>query len=67
VGPVSAALAAFADLARTAHRVEAAPIHDVDIGFGARLSLSGVPGLLRVDVATGLRDGRTAVSFIYDP
>jgi hypothetical protein len=67
VGPVSAAFAAFVDLARTDHRLDAAPIHDADIGFGARLSLSGVPGLLRVDVATGLRDGRKAVSFAYDP
>jgi hypothetical protein len=47
--------------------VDGAPVHDVDVGVGARLSVTGVPGLLRVDVATGLRDGRKAVSFIYEP
>jgi hypothetical protein len=67
VGPVSAAFASFVDLARTAQRVDGAPVHDVDVGVGARLSVTGVPGLLRVDVATGLRDGRKAVSFIYEP
>ena len=64
---VGAAFASFVDMARTAQRVDGAPIHDVDVGVGTRLSVTGVPGVLRVDVATGLRDGRKAVSFIYEP
>ena len=67
VGPVSAAVASFVDLARTAQRIDGTPVHDADVGVGIRLSLAGVPGLLRVDVATGLRDGRSAISFIYEP
>ncbi|NOT25270.1 MAG: hypothetical protein HOP16_04120 [Acidobacteria bacterium] len=67
VGPVSTAFASFVDLARTAQRVDGVAVHDVDVGVGARLSVTGVPGLLRVDVAAGLRDGRKAVSFVYEP
>jgi len=26
-----------------------------------------MPGVLRVDLGKGLRDGRTAVSFVYEP
>ena len=27
----------------------------------------GVSGVVRIDVAKGLRDGSTALSFVYDP
>jgi hypothetical protein len=66
-GPVSAAAASFVDMARTALRFEGRPRHDVDLGLGARLSVTGMPGMLRVDIGKGLRDGRTAVSFVYEP
>jgi hypothetical protein len=66
-GPVNAAAASFVDVGRTALRLEGSPRHDVDIGLGARFAVTGVPGVLRVDLGKGLRDGRTAVSFVYEP
>jgi hypothetical protein len=39
----------------------------VDLGIGVRLAMPGVSGTIRIDVAKGLRDGATAVSFVYDP
>jgi hypothetical protein len=66
-GPVSAAAASFVDAARTALRVAQDARHDVDLGVGARFSVAGVPGVLRIDLGKGLRDGRTAVSFVYEP
>ena len=47
----------------------AAPVArtDVDLGVGARLAVPGVSGVVRIDVAKGLRDGSTALSFVYDP
>jgi len=66
-GPVRAAAASFVDMARTGRRVEGRPLHDVDLGLGARVAVIGVPGVLRVDLGKGLRDGRTAVSFVYEP
>ena len=59
--------AAFSDIARTAQRIEAHAQTDVDLGIGARLSIPGVSGAFRIDVAKGLRDGATALSFVYDP
>ena len=67
VGPVSAAAAAFVDVGRTGLRVDQSARHDVDLGIGARVSVPGMPGVLRVDLGKGLRDGRTAVSFVYEP
>jgi hypothetical protein len=66
-GPVNAAAASFVDMARTALRLEGPPRRDVDLGLGVRFSVTGVPGVLRVDLGKGLRDGRTAVSFVYEP
>jgi hypothetical protein len=31
------------------------------------VAIPGLSGVLRVDVAKGLRDGATALSFVYDP
>jgi hypothetical protein len=59
--------AAFADVARIDRRVEPRAQTDVDLGIGARVAVPGVTGVLRIDVAKGLRDGATALSFVYDP
>jgi len=60
--PVRIAPAAFLDIAR-ASRGLASSIDrtQIDAGIGLRLSLLGM-GVLRVDLARGLRDGRTALS-----
>jgi hypothetical protein len=55
--------AAFVDLARAyAAPAFADPRAHVDIGAGLRIALPGA-GVLRADVARGLRDGEMAVSF----
>jgi predicted double-glycine peptidase len=59
--------AAFVDVARIDRRTGMSARTDVDLGIGARLAVPGVSGQLRVDVAKGLRDGATALSFVYDP
>lgn len=66
-GPVRAAAAAFGDTGLTSHRFEGRAQGDVDVGFGVRLAVTGMPGIFRMDVARGLRDGATAVSVIYEP
>jgi hypothetical protein len=66
-GPVRAAAAAFGDAGRTARMRAGAAQNDVDLGLGARLALAGMSGIFRIDVARGLRDGATAVSFVYEP
>jgi predicted double-glycine peptidase len=59
--------AAFVDAAHTDRRAVDRARTDVDLGIGARLAVPGVSGTIRIDVAKGLRDGATAVSFVYDP
>jgi hypothetical protein len=59
--------AAFVDAARVDRQAVARARTDVDVGVGARLAVPGVSGVVRIDVAKGLRDGGTAVSFVYDP
>jgi hypothetical protein len=59
--------AAFVDVAHTDRRAVARARNDVDVGLGARLAVPGVNGTIRIDVAKGLRDGATALSFVYDP
>ena len=59
--------AAFVDVAQVDRRVAPDARTDVDVGIGARIALPGLSGMLRVDVAKGLRDGSTALSFVYDP
>jgi hypothetical protein len=57
--------AAFVDTARTQHRLDGSTRGDVDVGGGARFTAAGLPGILRVDLAHGLRDGRNALSIVY--
>jgi hypothetical protein len=64
---IGAAAAVFADAADVARRLQPGARGDVDVGVGARLTVPGLAGVFRIDVARGLRDGATAVSFAYDP
>jgi hypothetical protein len=64
---VRAGGAAFMDVARAAGRVVPGSRGDVDAGMGVRLSLPGVAGVVRADVATGLRHGGTRWSVVYEP
>ena len=64
-GPIRAAAAAFVDAARISHRRPGDRRGDVDAGVGVRFLGAGVPGILRIDAATGLHDGAKALSFIY--
>jgi hypothetical protein len=66
VGPLSVAAALFADTVHTAARFSGEPATDVDAGAGVRLTLPGMPGVLRADLAKGLRDGSTAFSLVYE-
>ena len=60
-GIVRLAPAAFIDAARAAERMEAGDAWHADAGVGLRLALPGA-GMLRIDVARGLRDGATRLS-----
>jgi hypothetical protein len=60
------AAAAFADSAGVVDRLQSGARADVDAGLGLRAALPGLPGVFRLDVGKGLRDGATAVSFVYD-
>ena len=66
-GLLRAGGAAFIDVARTSGRIEPGSRGDVDAGVGFRLALPGVAGVVRADVATGLRHGGTRWSFVYEP
>lgn len=61
---VRLALAGFADVARASRQATSgrAPVH-VDLGAGLRVRIPGSPGVLRIDVAHGLRDGANALTF----
>jgi hypothetical protein len=61
----SLGVAAFVDAARTMHRLDLPARDDADVGAGVRLSVLSVPGVVRIDIAHGLRDGDDAISFIY--
>jgi hypothetical protein len=66
VGPVRVATAAFTDVLRTAQRLKGGSLTDADVGMGLRISLPSGAGLLRADVAHGLRDGANAVSLAWN-
>ena len=60
--PVRVGPAAFLDIARASRGLASSTDRaQVDAGVGVRFSLPGM-GVLRVDLAHGLRDGRTGVS-----
>jgi outer membrane translocation and assembly module TamA len=59
--------ALFVDVGRTARRIEGVALRDADVGVGLRARFPGMPGAVRIDVATGLRDGHKALSFVYEP
>jgi hypothetical protein len=59
--------ALFLDAANVSGRLDPGVRRDVDAGVGARLAIPGVRGIFRADVARGLRDGATALSFVYEP
>ena len=63
---IRVAVAAFADSARVVDRLQSGARADLDAGLGVRAALPGLPGAFRLDVGKGLRDGATAVSFVYD-
>ena len=66
-GPLAVALAGFLDTARTSRRLEPGSRNDADVGLGLRVAVPGQRGLFRADIAHGLRDGRNAVSFAWEP
>jgi predicted double-glycine peptidase len=60
--PIRVAPAVFLDAARSSHRLEpATQPWQFDAGAGIRLAVPG-SGVLRIDIAHGLRDGRNALS-----
>jgi len=57
-------LAAFTDIARASRQfVDRATPVQVDVGLGLRIKIPGTPGVLRADVAHGVRDGANALTF----
>jgi hypothetical protein len=56
-------IAGFADLACASRQADfgRTPIH-ADVGAGLRIRIPGTPGVLRADVAHGLRDGANALT-----
>lgn len=66
-GRVRAAGAVFVDTGTTRTRLTGGPLTDVDLGVGVRFAVTGISGVFRADVAKGLRDGSTFVSFAYIP
>jgi hypothetical protein len=59
--------AVFVDGTQVRERLASGSRADVDAGIGGRLSLPGLSGTFRLDVARGLRDGMTTLSFVYEP
>lgn len=59
--------ALFADAAHVAQRAGNDSRGDVDLGGGLRLGFPGLDGVFRIDLGKGVRDGATAVSFVYEP
>ena len=56
------AAAGFVDVARASRQAGAATPGQVDLGLGMRVRMPGSAGLLRIDVARGMRDGARALT-----
>jgi hypothetical protein len=65
--PVRVGGAVFVDAAAVGDGLFQGTRGELDAGVGLRLGLPGVEGAFRVDVARGLGDGASAVSFVYEP
>jgi hypothetical protein len=59
--------AVFVDTVRVGQRLTPDSKVDIDVGIGLRLAAPGFAGLVRIDVAHGVRDGDDAISFVYEP
>jgi hypothetical protein len=66
-GPIRVAAAAFADVGRTARRAARDAQGDADVGMGGRFAVTAMPGIFRLDLARGLRDGAIGMSLVYEP
>ncbi len=66
-GVLRVGAAMFVDAARTASRLEASALNDVDVGAGARLAVTALPGTFRVDLGKGVYDGSFTLSLTYLP
>ena len=64
-GLLNVGAAAFVDAGRTGSRYRGGARNDVDVGVGARLSVTGLPGTFSADLGKGLSDGATALSVTY--
>ncbi len=57
-------IAGFTDIARASRQADAGATGvQVDLGAGLRIKIPGTPGVLRADIAHGVRDGRNALTF----
>ena len=63
--PVRFGIAAFVDMAGASRRLSSSnrDSAQIDLGAGLRVAIPGAAGMLRIDVAHGLRDGANAMSF----
>jgi outer membrane translocation and assembly module TamA len=60
--PLRIAPAAFVDVAHSTRNIVSSDNHwQSDVGVGMRVAVPG-SGVLRIDIAHGLRDGRSALS-----
>jgi Peptidase C39 family len=61
---VRVGVAAFTDVARASRQASGGQTAvQVDVGAGLRIKIPGTPGVLRADIAHGIRDGRNALTF----
>jgi hypothetical protein len=56
------AIAGFTDIARATRQAGVPTPGQVDLGLGVRVRMPGSAGLLRIDVARGMRDGARALT-----
>ena len=57
-------IAGFADVARASRQADGTSTRvQVDLGAGLRIKIPGTPGVLRADIAHGIRDGANALTF----